>query len=86
MDLNWLDELALLDYTLPKEQIALHPVSPRDHSKLLCYDQGKISDFTFTHLPNLIPANAVLVFNETKVIHARLFFLTPMGAKIEIFC
>jgi hypothetical protein len=36
MDLNWLDELALLDYTLPKEQIALHPVSPRDHSKLLC--------------------------------------------------
>ena len=86
MDLKWLDHLELLDYNLPNDFIALHPVSPRDHSKLLYYNNGDMSDFQFTHLPDVIPANAVLVFNETKVIHARLFFLTPMGAKIEIFC
>ena len=86
MDLKWLDHLELLDYNLPNDFIALHPVSPRDHSRLLYYNNGDMSDFQFTHLPDVIPANAVLVFNETKVIHARLFFLTPMGAKIEIFC
>lgn len=86
MKLEWLDHLTLLDYDLPNDFIALHPVSPRDHSRLLYYNHGEISDFRFTHLPSLIPENAVLVFNETKVIHARLFFNTDAGAKIEIFC
>lgn len=86
MNLKWLDDLELLDYTLPDDFIALHPVSPRDQSRLLYYKNGDITDFTFTHLPHLIPENAVLVFNETKVIHARLFFLTTFNAKIEIFC
>jgi S-adenosylmethionine:tRNA ribosyltransferase-isomerase len=86
MNLKWLDELELLDYTLPDDFIALHPVSPRDQSRLLYYKNGEITDFRFSHLPQLIPENAVLVFNETKVIHARLFFSTPFNAKIEIFC
>lgn len=86
MNLTWLDDLELLDYTLPDDFIALHPVSPRDQSRLLYYKNGDITDFRFTHLTHLIPENAVLVFNETKVIHARLFFLTTFNAKIEIFC
>jgi hypothetical protein len=49
MDLKWLDHLELLDYNLPNDFIALHPVSPRDHSKLLYYNHGDMSDFQFTH-------------------------------------
>ena len=86
LNLEWLDHLTLLDYDLPNDFIALHPVAPRDHSRLLFYNNGDIADFQFTHLVSLIPENAVLVFNETKVIHARLFFNTDAGAKIEIFC
>lgn len=86
MNLDWLDKLTLLDYNLPDDYIALHPVSPRDHSRLLFYQNGNISDFQFKDLHSLIPENAVLVFNETKVIHARMFFNTDAGAKIEIFC
>ena len=86
LNLEWLDHLTLLDYDLPNDFIALHPVAPRDHSRLLFYNNGDIADFQFTHLASLIPENAVLVFNETKVIHARLFFNSDAGAKIEIFC
>ena len=50
MDLKWLDHLELLDYNLPNDFIALHPVSPRDHSRLLYYNHGDMSDFQFTHL------------------------------------
>jgi S-adenosylmethionine:tRNA ribosyltransferase-isomerase len=86
VNLEWLDRLALLAYDLPDNLVAAHPVAPRDHSRLLFYRHGKITDHLFFQLPELIPKQAVLVFNETKVIHARLFFHTDSGAKIEIFC
>ncbi|BDD09146.1 S-adenosylmethionine:tRNA ribosyltransferase-isomerase [Fulvitalea axinellae] len=72
-------------YDLPDERIAKHPLSERDASKLLHYSKGQITHNTFSALPGLIPANATLFFNDTKVIPARLFFSKDTGAKIEIF-
>ena len=85
-------EIAEYDYPLPNERIAKFPLAQRDHSKLLIYKGGEISESQFFHLPELLPADAMLLFNNTKVIHARLFFRKPPsangtpGALIEIFC
>jgi len=71
-------------YDLPAERIAQHPVSPRDHSRLLYYRKGEISHHRFYELPDLLPAESMLVFNQTKVIPARLFFHRETGARIEV--
>ncbi|MDR1198955.1 MAG: S-adenosylmethionine:tRNA ribosyltransferase-isomerase [Prevotellaceae bacterium] len=74
------------DYELPDERIAKFPLQQRDSSKLLIYDKGKISHQPFSSLPNLINPNSLLVFNNTKVVRARIFFYKPTGAQIEVFC
>lgn len=74
------------NYSLPDERIAKFPLAVRDHSKLLVYNQGNISETRFTSLPELIPAGSLMVFNNTKVIQARLHFRKETGALIEIFC
>lgn len=73
-------------YPLPDERIAKFPVEPRDSSKLLLYRSGSIGETTFGHLPEYLEPNSMLVYNNTKVIHARLFFFKETGARIEIFC
>jgi len=72
-------------YTLPQERIARYPLENRDQSKLLVYNRGTIDNHTFGTLPDLLPANALLFFNDTKVIPARLHFKKESGAEIEIF-
>lgn len=72
-------------YELPENQIAKEPESKRDYSKLLVYNKGKISDAAFSDLYNFLPANALLVINDTKVIPARLVFKKLSGTPIEIF-
>ena len=71
-------------YNLPEEKIALHPLEPRDSSKLLKYENGAISHHTFSDIPDLLPENAMLVFNQTRVIQARLFLTKDSGAAIEV--
>ena len=73
-------------YDLPEEKIALHPLAQRDASKLLLYRNGAISEDTFANIPNLLPEHTMLVFNNTRVINARIRFLKITGAAIEIFC
>ncbi len=73
------------NYELPDERIAKFPVTPRDHSKLLVYDNGNIIDDHFYNLPQYLPKGALMVFNNTKVIRARLHFHKDTGALIEVF-
>ena len=73
-------------YTLPDEQIAAYALPDRDHSRLLIWNKGEIKDERFEHLPDYLPSGSMLVFNNTRVIRARLFFNKLTGAKIEIFC
>jgi S-adenosylmethionine:tRNA ribosyltransferase-isomerase len=73
------------NYTLPEEKIAKHPLSKRDASKLLFWDRGDISHQQFQNTPELIAENSLLVFNDTKVISARLLFQKSSGARIELF-
>jgi S-adenosylmethionine:tRNA ribosyltransferase-isomerase len=81
-------KLAIKDfvYELPDERIAKFPLPERDQSKLLHYKSGTIADHTFTDLPELLPANTLLVFNDTKVVQARLLFQKETGGIVEIFC
>lgn len=74
------------NYPLPDERIARYPLAERDHSKLLCLKDGVLAEHRFYDLPSLLPQGALLVFNDTKVIHARLLFRKETGATIEIFC
>lgn len=74
------------DYNLPDEHIAKYPLENRDESKLLVYDKGIINSAIYKDLADFLPSNAHLVFNNTKVIQARMFFKKPTGAIIEIFC
>lgn len=74
------------NYDLPDERIAKYPLPDRDHSKLLHYNRGKIDEKTFADLPQLLPVNSLMVFNNTRVIHARLLFKKKTGATIEVFC
>ncbi len=75
------------NYPLPDEKIAKHPLAKRDACRLLVRDlDGIISDHSFTDLPELLPAGSLLVYNNTRVINARLRFRKPSGALIEIFC
>ena len=74
------------DYPLPDERIAKFPLPVRDQSKLLVYRHGQVSEDVFTSLPDYIPAGELMVFNNTKVIQARLHFRKETGALIEVFC
>ena len=73
-------------YILPDERIAKYPLQKRDSSKLLIYKGGVISESVFSSLPSFLPGGSVMVFNNTKVVPARLFFRKETGAVIEIFC
>ncbi|WP_276132833.1 S-adenosylmethionine:tRNA ribosyltransferase-isomerase [Polluticoccus soli] len=73
-------------YNLPDEKVAQYPLAERDSSKLLVYKSGQISDSSYSKLPDHLPSNALLVFNQTKVIHARLLFKKETGGVIEVFC
>ena len=73
-------------YDLPDERIAKYPLAERDQSKLLVWKNGQIQDALFRNLSEYLPANSLLIFNNTKVIRARLHFQKETGAKIEIFC
>lgn len=73
-------------YDLPESRIARYPLTERSSSKLLLYKGGEISRDLFSHLPEHLPKGAWLVFNNTRVIQARLRFKKETGARIEIFC
>ena len=74
------------DYDLPSERIAKFPLEERDKAKLLVLNKNVIQEKTFFELPDLLDKDSLLIFNETKVVHARLFFQKTTGSIIEIFC
>ena len=74
------------NYPLPEERIAKYPLPERDHSKLLIYKDGEVREDHFFRVGDYIPAHSLLVYNNTRVIQARLVFHKPSGARIEIFC
>ena len=74
------------DYPLPDERIAKFPLSERDSSKLLIYRGGEIAEKHFADIPDEMPAGSLLVFNNTKVVRARLVMHKPSGARVEVFC
>lgn len=74
------------NYNLPDEKIAKYPLECRDGSKLLKYRNAAVEEYKFTDLPSLLPEGALMVFNDTKVVPARLHFQRSTGAHIEIFC
>ncbi len=74
------------NYELPDERIARFPLAKRDETKLLVMRGGNITDTKFNSLPDYIPENSLFIFNNTRVIKARLVFHKPGGARIEIFC
>lgn len=80
--------LAIKDFTyeLPDERIAHYPLPERDGSKLLIYKEGHISEDVYRHIDQFLPADSLLLFNNTRVVAARLLFQKPTGASIEIFC
>ena len=74
------------NYPLPDERIAKFPLAERDSSKLLVYKHGEVSEDKFSSLPSYLPKDSLMVFNNTKVIQARLHFRKDTGATIEVFC
>lgn len=79
--------LRIKDYTyeLPDSRIAKYPLEKRDHSNLLVYDKGEISHTSFFNIPSLLSKETLMVFNNTRVIQARLHFRKATGALIEVF-
>ena len=73
-------------YELPDEKIARYPVAERDSARLLIYNKGNISEDIYKNIQQYIPENSLLIFNDTKVIKARIRFQKPTGGVIEIFC
>lgn len=73
------------DYHLPDEKIAKHPLDERDKSKLLLYKKSSIDEDVFINLAEYLPANSLILFNNTKVVQARLLFKRATGAQIEVF-
>lgn len=74
------------NYDLPDDRIAKYPLSSRDSSKLLVYKDGTPSEHTFRSISQVLPSGALMIFNDTKVVPARLHFHRSTGAHIEIFC
>lgn len=73
-------------YHLPDERIAKFPLENRDESKLLVYKEAKITESVFKHIAEELPEDSLIVFNNTRVIHARILFKRETGAQIEVFC
>ena len=73
------------NYPLPDERIAKYPIAQRDHSKLLVYRHGEVGEDTFYNITKYLPEGALMIFNNTKVIQARLHFRKETGALIEVF-
>jgi S-adenosylmethionine:tRNA ribosyltransferase-isomerase len=82
---GWGASLSDYTYDLPDERIAKFPLPKRDESKLMVYQQGKITHSVFKNITDYLPKNSLLVFNNTKVIPARIHFQKPTGAFIQIF-
>ena len=78
--------IADYNYPLPDERIAKYPLAERDHSKLLVYRDGQVSEDRFYNVGDYIAPGALLIYNNTRVIQARLEFHKPTGARIEVFC
>ncbi len=85
---DWLQNIDIsnYDYNLPDERIAKYPVNERDQSKLLIYKKGAISESRFVFLDKWLPKESLLVFNNTRVIPARINFKNETGADIEVLC
>ncbi|MBR5864176.1 MAG: S-adenosylmethionine:tRNA ribosyltransferase-isomerase [Alistipes sp.] len=79
-------DINTFDYPLPDERIAKFPLEQRSASKLMVYRNGEISESRFGSLPEQLPKGSLLVFNNTKVIRARVIMHKPSGARIEVFC
>lgn len=81
-------QISIQDYSyhLPEEKIALHPLAERDASRMLVYKNGEITETLFSNITDYLPAQTLLVFNNTRVINARVKFKKTTGAGIEIFC
>lgn len=79
--------ITIQDYTyhLPTERIAMHPLTERDMSKILIFQNGKVKQDIYKHIVQYLPANSLLIFNNTKVLKARILFTKPSGGIIEIF-
>jgi S-adenosylmethionine:tRNA ribosyltransferase-isomerase len=73
-------------YELPEEKIARYPLEKRDASKLLVWESGKIQEGHYNGIGNFLPKPSLLVFNNSRVVEARMFFQKPTGGQIEIFC
>lgn len=73
-------------YDLPDSKIAIHPLAQRDASKLLVYRNGELIDTCFNQLEQQLTESTLLVYNQTKVVHARLLFQKETGGKVEVFC
>ncbi len=80
--------ISILDfsYDLPDQRIAKYPLSERDQSKLLVYQSGQINEFIYRNLADQLKTDSLMVFNNTKVVEARLYFQKETGSIIEIFC
>ena len=78
--------IADYDYDLPDERIAKHPLAQREQCKLLYYKGGDIQERKFWEVPSLLPERSTLIYNNTRVINARLRFRKETGSTIEIFC
>ena len=78
--------IADYDYPLPDERIAKHPLAEREQCKLLYYKGGNIEERRFWEVPALLPEHTTLIYNNTRVINARLRFRKETGSTIEIFC
>jgi S-adenosylmethionine:tRNA ribosyltransferase-isomerase len=80
--------ISIEDYTyeLPQERIAVYPLEERDSSNLLVYKNGNIEKSIFRNIPDFLPSPALMVFNNTRVVQARLLFHKKSGAAVEIFC
>ncbi|HMJ46337.1 MAG TPA: S-adenosylmethionine:tRNA ribosyltransferase-isomerase [Ferruginibacter sp.] len=80
--------ISINDYTydLPEDKIAFYPLEIRDASRLLVYKGGELKEDVFSNIPGYLPPGSLLVFNDTRVINARMIFNKPTGATIEIFC
>src|SRR5215471_5646081 len=79
-------EIKDFDYDLPDEKIAKHPLPERDKSKLLIYNKGTIKEDSFSNIADHLPKDSLIIFNNTKVVEARLLFKKVSGTTIEIFC
>jgi S-adenosylmethionine:tRNA ribosyltransferase-isomerase len=82
------ESIVLSDYSyeLPDEKIARYPLAERDSSKLLVWKPGSIQESTYSRIADFLPVSALMVFNNSRVVEARIQFQKPDGGQIEIFC